>query len=236
MDTEIAMALAYVSRILPQAERQLDRWRAHAAEISCPQLREQALASISHKRFHVLGGSVYGLYMLREGNQYRPQVLRAIAAIQTISDYLDNLCDRAGVLDERGFRQLHQAMLDALDPDSSGAVMQTDAIAGASAKYYLHYPHSEDSGYLAELVRVCRDSLASLPGYQSAKVHALRLARLYCDLQSLKHLDPRERQERLQEWAEYQGASCSVRVGYAAATGSTLGLFLLFAIAAGRCR
>jgi tetraprenyl-beta-curcumene synthase len=233
MDIEVATTLAYISRILPQAERQLDRWRTHAVEISCPQLREQALTSISHKGFHVLGGSVYGLYMLRKGSQYRPQVLSAIAAIQTISDYLDNLCDRADVLDERGFRQLHQAMLDALDPDSSDAVMQTDAIADASAKYYLHYPHSEDSGYVAELVKVCRDSLASLPGYQSVKVHALRLARLYCDLQSLKHLDPRERRERLQEWAERESASCSVEWWeYAAATGSTLGLFLLFAIAA----
>jgi len=233
MDTEIATALAYVSRILPQADRQLERWRTHAERISCPQLREQALASISRKRFHVLGGSVYGLYMLRKGRQYRPQVLRAIASIQTISDYLDNLCDRAGVLDERGFRQLHYAMLDALDPDSSGLPHQTDAAVDASAKYYLHYPYSKDGGYLAELVRTCRDSLASLPGYQSVKAHALRLARLYCDLQSLKHLDPEERRERLREWAERESASYSVEWWeFAAATGSTLGLFLLFALAA----
>lgn len=233
MDTEIATALAYVSRILPQAERQLERWRTHAERISCPQLREQALASISRKRFHVLGGSVYGLYTLRKGRQYRPRVLSAIAAIQTISDYLDNLCDRAGVLDERGFRQLHRAMLGALGPDSSDAAMQTKAMADLSATYYIHYPYREDSGYLAELVKACRDSLASLPGYQSVKAHALRLARLYCDLQSLKHLDPAERQGRLQEWAGRQNADSSVEWWeYAAATGSTLGLFLLFAIAA----
>jgi tetraprenyl-beta-curcumene synthase len=38
-----------------------------------------------------------------------------VVALQTISDYLDNLCDRRGSPTGR-FRQLHLAMTDALDP------------------------------------------------------------------------------------------------------------------------
>lgn len=39
-----------------------------------------------------------------------------IVAFQTISDYLDNLCDRSDSLHCDDFRQLHLAMADALSP------------------------------------------------------------------------------------------------------------------------
>ena len=38
-----------------------------------------------------------------------------IVALQTISDYLDNLCDRVEGADEAGMRMLHRAMLSAVD-------------------------------------------------------------------------------------------------------------------------
>lgn len=41
--------------------------------------------------------------------------VKFIVAFQTISDYLDNLCDRVEVNDEQAFRQLHLAITDALD-------------------------------------------------------------------------------------------------------------------------
>lgn len=233
----------YVTSILPQADKELSYWLTRARRISCSELREQAIASIAHKRFHVLGGSVYALYLRSEALQYRSEVLRAIAAIQTISDYLDNLCDRAGVRDEKGFRQLHRAILDALEPAPFDVRQKPEDRANLSEPYYLYYPHSQDDGYLAELVEVCKANLASLPGYQSVQARALDLARLYCDLQSLKHLDRSVRQHRLQDWAQQEmgraPGSHSQDLNsqlewweFAAATGSTLGLFLLFAIAA----
>ena len=52
------------------------------------------LHGIRDKEFHCLGGSVYAP---RTGGQRKDDGLRLIVAFQTISDYLDNLCDRTGV-------------------------------------------------------------------------------------------------------------------------------------------
>ena len=257
-------ASLFVSSTIPKAKRELGLWRKRALCISCPKLRKQALASIDKKEFHVLGGSVYALYPRGPARQYRADILRAITAIQTISDYLDNLCDRAAS-DEHAFRQLHKSMLDALDPDQSSRSSRGHRPSSSTApsetltsarpngdkrmrsketdSYYFGYPYCEDSGYLSALVNACRASLASLPGYESVKAHALHLAKLYCDLQSLKHLDQSVRLRRLKDWAstnleqaqsmrQFSSLEPIEWWEFAAATGSTLGLFALFAIAA----
>ncbi len=265
MDIAVWTASLFVSSTIPKAKRELGLWRKRALCISCPKLRKQALASIDKKEFHVLGGSVYALYPRGPARQYRADILRAITAIQTISDYLDNLCDRAGESDEHAFRQLHKSMLDALDPDQSSRSSRGHRPSSSTApsetltsarpngdkrmrsketdSYYFGYPYCEDSGYLSALVNACRASLASLPGYESVKAHALHLAKLYCDLQSLKHLDQSVRLRRLKDWAstnleqaqsmrQFSSLEPIEWWEFAAATGSTLGLFALFAIAA----
>ena len=72
---------------------------------------EQAWASITKKRFHAEGGSVYAALT----PQWIPTSVPLIVALQTISDYLDNLCDRSVSMEEADFRVLHKAMLDAVD-------------------------------------------------------------------------------------------------------------------------
>lgn len=265
MDLAVWTIGRFVSCIVPMARKEISRWRNRALGIPCPELRKQALASIDTKSFHVLGGSIYALYPRGRALTRRADVLRAITAIQTISDYLDNLCDRAGESDEHAFRQLHKSMLDALDPGHPSEALFTNqqdpslpspgspnlatadlcqlAHSRNPESYYLGYPYCEDNGYLSELVDVCRTSLASLPGYESVKSPAINLARLYCDLQSLKHLDQSVRRERLRDWAtakleQMQDTQCLASLDtlewweFAAATGSTLGLFMLFAVAA----
>ena len=49
--TDYALIVPYVTRIFPLVERKLEVWSAKAGTIPEPELRKQALASIS-KRFH----------------------------------------------------------------------------------------------------------------------------------------------------------------------------------------
>jgi tetraprenyl-beta-curcumene synthase len=198
------------------------------------------------KLFHAIGGSVYGLAPLRS-----PGLVSFIVAYQTISDYLDNLCDRAGVCDARAFERLHQSMLDALmaaspcegatKPDPAATVTSCGSDPG---DYYALYPRKSDGGYLRALVDECRRQISLLPGYRGAlKAEVLRLARLYTDLQALKHGRTQARVPLLTEWwrrewlGEVGGREGSDRAPiawweFAAAAGSTLGVFALLNLAA----
>ncbi|GEA17986.1 tetraprenyl-beta-curcumene synthase family protein [Moorella sp. E306M] len=209
-------------RAFPAVDRELKRWRHLAASTPEPELRQQALASLTLKKFHCQGGSVYATLSPRY--RYGEQLLQAIVALQTISDYLDNLCDRAGVLDEKAFRQLHLAFTDALSPGTT------------RHDYYAGYPYCGDGGYLQALVRTCQQALMVLPGYKIVQEEILYLAGLYCRLQATKHIDTTRRQERLQSWLEPLLGQILTPIYWwelAAATGSTLGIFALMAAAAG---
>lgn len=205
-------------RIYPGMRRELGKWEAMARKCPDEKLKKLALASLKLKRFHCQGGGVFAAWVPR---QYREPLLKAIISLQTISDYLDNLCDRAGLHDESSFAQLHRAFLDALDP------------AAGISNYYSRYPHREDGGYLNSLVRTCRQAVAVLPGYPLVKEHMLTLAGLYCDLQVYKHLTPQEREKRLVAWLQPLLAPNPQLFWWelAAAAGSTLGIFALLALA-----
>ncbi|MGI6093262.1 MAG: tetraprenyl-beta-curcumene synthase family protein [Negativicutes bacterium] len=207
----------FVRQVFPLVNAELAHWRHYAEQNGCHELREQALASIRDKKFHCQGGSVYSLYR----GVSTPDFVRLVVALQTISDYLDNLCDRAGVADELAFRQLHLAMTDALDPGSR------------DNDYYRFYPFKDDGGYLKELIKTCRQEVAKLPSYHLVKADALKFASLYSELQTYKHLDLAIREDKMKTWIDpylrnYPEIS---NWEFAAATGSTLGMFMLCAAA-----
>jgi len=204
--------------VLPEVYAQLDRWRETAERIPDPELKKQAIASLSHKRFHCEGGAVYAAANLGK----RHVLIPLIVAFQTISDYLDNLCDRSTSLDPADFRTLHQSMLDAVNP----AAPLTD--------YYAHREERDDGGYLRELVRTCQSCVLLLPSYSLVRERVEELVGLYCDLQVYKHIrhDMREK-ELLRWWEQYRPRYAHLRWNeFAAATGSTLGVFCLFLAAA----
>ncbi len=211
------LVLQLVTQVFPLVDRELHGWRFRAEAIADPALREQALASIAAKRFHCQGGSVYALY---PGSDTRAAV-RFIVAFQTISDFLDNLCDRAGVSDETAFRRLHHSLLDAVDS------------AAAPRDYYQDYPLGGDGGYLDSLVRECQYHLTALPAFDRVAPTIRRYIGLYSDLQSLKHLDPAVREGRMRTWGRSKlGAYPGISLWeFSAACGSTLGIFLLLAAA-----
>ena len=154
--------------ILPEVERELERWRRQAEQIPAPQLRQQALNSIYYKKFHCQGGAVYALL----APQLRATVVRLIVAFQTISDYLDSLCDRSTSMLEADFRQLHRSMIDAVDPSRP------------LSPYYEFHPEKDDGGYLAMLIGTCREAIARLPNYRTVFPEVARLVQLYTQMQT----------------------------------------------------
>ncbi|WP_168119485.1 tetraprenyl-beta-curcumene synthase family protein [Paenibacillus sp. HB172176] len=206
--------------VLPEVSAELNKWKALAEQIPDEELKTQALSSMHDKRFHCQGGAVYAAANL----DYRHILIPLIVALQTISDYLDNLCDRSTSLDPDDFRLLHRSMLDAVTP---GAEL-TD--------YYALRSERDDGGYLHELVMTCQRMTAQLPSYDSVQAHVTELVSLYGDLQVYKHIRKDERESKLLGWwRQHQEHYPQLKWNeFAAATGSTLGMFMLFLAASER--
>lgn len=218
---DVLTALRLV-RSWPRIEALLKAWEDVARAIPHPELRRQALSSLEKKRFHCLGGS---LYALGAPLSRREAVERAIVALQTISDYLDNLVDRSPHGGEADFRRLHRAFLAALQPGTP------------REDYYALHPFREE-GYLPALVRACQEALSQLPHWPSLKEHALSFARRYVELQVRKHVPGKKAREDLllafyrEETRRVPSLGEVEWPEQAAASGSTLGIFALFALAA----
>lgn len=203
---------------LPLTSRMLRPYRLRAEQMTGV-LGEQARASIKGKTFHCQGASVYALYphLVRRGSGAQEEYVQFAVALQTISDYLDNLCDRAEVYDACAFRTLHESFCDALDPSR------------IPQDYYAEYPHKDDGGYLSALVRDARRALGEGSAVQTILPHLAMFGNLYSDLQTYKHIAPDEREEHMHEWTgAYQKMYPRISGWeFAAACGSTLGIFAL---------
>ncbi|HZK84102.1 MAG TPA: tetraprenyl-beta-curcumene synthase family protein [Desulfosporosinus sp.] len=213
----VRLIYQFVTHIFPIVKQELSGWQKMAAHSPDTCLRQQALDSIRTKAFHCQGGSIYALYP----GVNRVDAVRFIVAYQTMSDYLDNLVDSLEVQDELAFAQLHLAMQEALDPNI------------ARSDYYLYYPYREDGGYLERLVTTCQECLKKLSSYKVVQGEAIELAKLYSHLQTYKHLAVEEREMKMLNWinpylSDYQEINAWE---FAAATGSTLGIFCLHAVA-----
>jgi tetraprenyl-beta-curcumene synthase len=206
--------------VLPEVHRRLGAWQRRAEKIPDPELRRQALASIETKTFHCEGGAIYGLL----AGDRRKDVISFIVAYQTISDYLDNLCDRSVSLDPEDFRCLHTAMLEALTP----GLPHSD--------YYRFREALGDKGYLDQLVTVCQTVLAHIPAFPLIRSSLQELAGLYCDLQVYKHIRKDQRVPRLIAWFRQHQSQFPEMSWYefAACSGSTLGIFCIVGYAVSR--
>lgn len=199
--------------VFPVVYEELDLWKKRASGIPDEELRKQALASIETKAFHCEGG---GILSLLAGSDFRSAV-KFIVAYQTISDYLDNLCDRSTSMDPEDFAALHESMRDAL------------TVGTPLKNYYRFRDEQDDGGYLWSLVTTCQDLLGSHRNYEIIAPHLERLAGYYCDLQVHKHVIEKERVPRLEEWFSLHkdGLPPMEWYEFSACTGSTLGIFCL---------
>ena len=181
MDAQLdRLARRFLLAVVPQAAVELRRLKHRAGAIVDPDLRREALSSITHKDFHVHGGCILATFLPRaQAKAY----IGLVATFETAVDYLDNLCDRTGSFDEADFRALHEALIDAVTP-------------GAPLRRYFRSRTKDDGGYLAELVARAQQSFSALPSYGVAAPYVRSVTERYCELQALKHLAPGARERR----------------------------------------
>jgi tetraprenyl-beta-curcumene synthase len=208
----------FVSSVIPRAGRELAAIRARAERIPDPALREQALASIDGKAYHVQGGCILATFMRTNAAR---RYVAIVAALETIYDYLDNLCDRLPGVTQAAFATLHQSLIDALDDRRE------------PADYYRDGPPGDDGGYLRSLVDAARAGLRELPNYATVRDQLVEVARFYAELQVLKHGPAGARERACDAWygrnrERFPGLSWWE---FAAACGSSLPVFALIELA-----
>ncbi|MFD2043217.1 tetraprenyl-beta-curcumene synthase family protein [Ornithinibacillus salinisoli] len=217
--TSFSLMVQVYRNIFPVVDRELDYWTKRAENIPNEELRNQALSSIASKRFHCQGGAVFSLL----AGSKQKEAVTFIVAYQTISDYLDNLCDRSTSLDPADFRLLHRSMIDALSPTN------------ITTNYYAYREEQDDGGYLVDLVKTCQTILQQTKCYPIISEYLLKLEGMYGDLQVHKHVQVEERIPRLTKWFEenkYQTPTLNW-YEFSAAAGSTLGIYCITSYALG---
>ena len=182
-------------------------------------LRKVALTVLCTKRGNLEGAAAFAAFAPR---RHRAAVIRAQVALQGIYDYVDTLAERQHRDQVGNSRQLHKAVCRALEPGAP------------HMDYYAHHASREDGRYLVALVETCRTALASLPSRLLIAPSVGRFAeRIICYQTfnaplALRDGDP------LKAWAE-QATPKHVDLRWwetAASAGSSLGIFVLLAVAA----
>jgi tetraprenyl-beta-curcumene synthase len=151
-------------------------------------IREDALASIERKRGHTDGAALFWILPRRRN----PDLLRLLVAYEMIWDFLDTVNEHGADRGQLNGRQLHLALVDALDPSRS------------ISDYYRHHPWQEDGGYLRALVEACRRGCAALPSFPRVRPLLTREA-TRAQVLALNHdLNPACRDASLKRWAEHE--------------------------------
>lgn len=216
-----ALAMArFLRTIVPLASQALAGIEQAAAQIPDPQLRDEALTSVRNKAYHVAGGCILATFLPPKAAKLYVDI---IAPLETIYDYLDNLCDRHPNVDPQAFPVLHWALADALDPMAN------------RHDYYALGPRGDDGGYLTMLVERTQTNLRQVAGYEQLTSMFGEAATFYSELQTYKHLAADERRDACLAWyARHQKDFSNLEwFEFAAAAGSQfhvyVPLYLMFA-------
>jgi tetraprenyl-beta-curcumene synthase len=124
-------------------------------------IREDALSSIERKRGHTDGAALFWILPRRRDLN----LLRLLVAYEIIWDFLDSANEHGARAGTTNGRQLHLALIEALDP------------AAPMSDYYRYHPWREDGGYLRALVEACRRGCSALPSYGRVRPLVVREAR-----------------------------------------------------------
>lgn len=214
----LAAMARFLGSVVPRASRHLAQLRARAHAIPDPGLRAEALASIRDKAYHVQGGSILATFLDRASAQ---RYIAIVAPLETIYDYLDNLCDRLPGVPEHAYPTLHEALLDAVDPSRP------------ISDYYRDGPDRDDGGYLRGLVEEVRRGLSGLPNFDAVAARLREVAGYYAELQTFKHYATGKREAACDAWyrlnrERFPGLHWWE---FAAACGSSLPIFALLYLA-----
>jgi tetraprenyl-beta-curcumene synthase len=251
------LAGTMLRRVLPAVRDELAGWRVAAAAIPDRSLREQAQASIESKEFHCQAGAALALLA---GERWR-EAVGFVVAMQTLSDYLDNLCDSNGQHSATCLRRLHLGMVHAADPPGDAALPATGELPLRYPDCYAWYPQRADGGYYGRLIAACQGFVLGAGLGRGVRRAGRQLMIWYRELQAAKHAPWPERLPRLLAWHRGVEEAANDQAGrraagspgptdeplcpelplsrrlmwpeFAAACGSTLPLFALYCRAAG---
>jgi tetraprenyl-beta-curcumene synthase len=173
---------------LRSVSNEMGAWRRYARAIPDAPLREDALSSLTRKRTHADGAALFSILPRRRC----PRLLRLLVAYEIALDFLDNVNEREA--SGGNGRQLHLALVEALDPQRS------------LSDYYLHHRWRDDGGYLRALVESCREGCGQLPGYPRVR-STLRRETVRALVLGINHeLEPARRDGALRRWADRECA------------------------------
>jgi tetraprenyl-beta-curcumene synthase len=201
---------------LRSAASELRVWRGLARSIPDVSLRDDALGSLARKRTHADGAALFSILPRRRSSA----LLRVLVAYETALDYLDNVNEHH--LDGGNGRQLHLALLDALDPQRG------------LSDYYRHHVWRDDRGYLRALVATCRAGCRQLPGYPGVRRTLCRETARALVLGINHECEPQRRECELRRWAarECAGHDAASWFELSGAASASLTVHALLALAA----
>jgi cytochrome P450 len=166
--------------------RELRAWRERAVTIPDAPTRADALDAIVRKRDNAEGASLFSILPRHRDER----LLKLLVAYQVMWDFLDSVSERGAGAGRANGRQLHRALVEALDPTAP------------VSDYYRYHPWKDDGGFLLALVDTCRCMCAELPSYQQV-CHLMLDGVERCAIQSLNHEpDSSTRNAALRQWAE----------------------------------
>lgn len=165
--------------------REVECWRARAGTIPDPELRADALAALTRKRGNINGAALFWTLPDRRNSE----LLRVLVAYEVLADYLDCVSERGAALGIVNGRQLHLALIEALNPRAK------------MSDYYKYHYSRADGGYLDALVQSCRASCMQLPSYERIQPFITRAANLSAVLGLNHEPNPAIRERALQHWA-----------------------------------
>jgi hypothetical protein len=90
---------------------EVEGWRTRAAQIPDPELRADALTAIRRKRGNINGAGLFWTLPYRRNRD----LLGVLMAYEILADYLDCVSERSAGLGVANGRQLHLALVEALD-------------------------------------------------------------------------------------------------------------------------
>jgi len=212
-------AQRYWLRVFPRVCREVGQWRGRAGAIPDPVLRQSALENLQTERMNLDGAAAFAAFAPAAR---RPTVVRAQVAFQAAYDYVDTLAEQDSPNPVRNGDRLHRALLDAVDSTPR------------RIDYYAHHTHRDDGGYLGTLVESCRAALKLLPSFPSVAAPARRAAARIAAYQSLNQSECHGGHAALERWARERKLPGSDLQWWeiAASAGSSLGVFVLIAVAA----
>ena len=216
--TFASAAHCYWSRVFPQTQAELVRWRHRARHIPDSVLREAAFDSLRTKRSDLEGAVAFAVFAPRP---LRRDVVRAISAFEIAFDYMDSVGELPNSDPIAAGGCLNQALHVAVSPGAK------------HPDYYRHCRRREDAGYLEDLVRTCQTAVARLPSFAAIAKPLHRAVSRIVTYQTLNHSDANDSHDVFRQWANSHAVQ-GIDLRWwelGAATGSQLSVLSLIAAA-----